>query len=97
MAIYLVRKDRFTAIEYDGSNQGDIENWVENLPNVDNYYDQFTGITFTPGPDDLLTISTNESGNVDLYPSDLIVEGNAIGAGLVSNATSHPAFFKVEV
>lgn len=97
MATYLIRKDKLVAIEWTGSNLTEVQDFVANLPELDDFYSQFTGVSVTQAGG-TLNISTNETGNVGFNSGALVGEGAvSSGVNLVYDATVHPAHFRIEV
>ena|SRR5213593_1692497 len=97
MATYLIRKTKFSAIEWNGSNLTAIQSFVANLPSLDNFYSQYTGVSVTQSSG-VLTISTNEGGNVGFGTGELVIEGCAATTGnLVANLPGSPFYFRVDV
>lgn len=97
MTTYLIRKTKFAAIEWTGSNLTDVQAFVANLPEVDDFYSQFTGVSVTQSSG-TLEVTCNEAGSVFIASGGLVVEGCAsTSPGLVADMTLHPFYFRVDV
>lgn len=98
MATYLIRKDRFAAIEWTGSNLADVQYFVARLPELDNYYAQFTGATVS-AVGSICTVSWSGvgGGSIALDVGGLLVEGAVSSGGFVVDGTNHPTHYRIDI
>jgi len=80
--LYLEKKTRFAAIQWTGSNQSDVEDFVALLPQLDPFYQQFTSVSVSDSSG-TLTISWS-GGSTIVYTNYWVVEGIIAGVMLAS-------------
>lgn len=74
--MYLEKKTRLAAIEWTGSNQNDVEDFVSFLPHLDPHYASFTSPSFSINGTDLTVSWTG--GNIESTTFEVgsfVVEG----------------------
>lgn len=98
MTTYLIRKDKFAAIEWTGSNLADVQDFVALLPELDNYYAQFTGASAS-AVGSICTVSWSGAGggSIALDTGGLFVEGAISSGGFVVDGTNHPLHYRIDI
>lgn len=103
MVAYFEQKTKFIAIQWTGSNQSAVDNFLAMLPSIDSHYGTYTNVS-TSVSGTTLTVQRDPGSASMQFPQDhWVVEGIApglgSGIGLVksaSNPTMDPTMAFIE-
>lgn len=101
MAVYRIRRTVFSAIQWDGTNLTDVQDWFTGLPARSSHYNQFTSVSVTNSSGQLqINYSFGGSQLIQADTNSWLMEGlyggNASLVIVETDALLDPKFYTVE-